>query len=268
MVGKAAEGAIEVVSCGKGPPVFFIPGIGLTAPVFHDQFESMWKDWSLFAIHAPGHGRSKPPKSTTTAALSNTIAETIEVLGLREPVHVVASCFGTVAAQHLAAFRPELVASLTLCGAFSEELALPPIPPEGLSAKDVAALTLAASQSLAADFDSLLGVSENAGRRETIQQARDLLLASQRANPAVGMRYLNEVLTLRPSAWANTITAPTLFVVGTRDTVISPQSSHKAAARLKNARVMEIPEAGHYPFLTHSSLFNSGLRDFLRTVAP
>jgi pimeloyl-ACP methyl ester carboxylesterase len=266
MVGDTPETGVEVVSCGDGPPVLFVPGIGLTAPVFHEQFKLLSSDWSVLAIHAPGHGRSKPPRIATTAALADKIAETLLLLGVRRPIHVVASCFGTVAVQHLAAHRPDLIASLTLCGAFSEELAMAPFPTEGLSAKDIAGLTEAAAKSLSADFDHLIGASENAELRPIIEQARHLLLSSQRASPVVGMRYLNEVLTLRPSEWAQAIVAPTLFVVGTLDTVVAPQASVKAAARMQRARVLEIAGAGHYPFLTHASVFNAGLIDFLRNV--
>jgi pimeloyl-ACP methyl ester carboxylesterase len=267
MVGATPETGIEVVSCGQGQPVLFIPGIGLTAPVFYEHFKSMWPDWSVLAIHAPGHGRSKSPKSATIAALADTIAETLRLLELRRPIHVVASCFGTVVAQHLAAHRPDLVASLTLCGAFSEDFAMPSVPVDGLSARDVAALTQAAQQSLAAGLYSLLTAPENTDRRAIITEARNLPLASQRASPAIGMRYLNEVRTLHPSEWAAAIVAPMMFVVGTLDTVVAPHASARAAARIRDARVQEIAHAGHYPFLTHPSLFNSALIGFLESVS-
>ncbi|MFY9822105.1 MAG: alpha/beta fold hydrolase, partial [Thermoanaerobaculia bacterium] len=266
MIGRTAETAVEVVSCGTGAPVLFLPGIGLTAPVFYHQFEALWPDWSVLTIHAPGQGRSKPPKQATIAALADTIAETLYRFGLRRPVHIVGSCFGTVVAQYLAAHRPELVASLTLCGTLAEDVEMSLLPADGLSAEALAALTEGAVQSLAADFDPLLEAPANADRREAIEEARRLLLASQRASAAVGMRYLNEVLRLRPSEWAPAITAPTFFVAGTLDTIVGSEASLKSAALIPNARVLRIADAGHYPFLTHSSQFNPALLDFLRSV--
>ncbi|MEK9281145.1 amino acid adenylation domain-containing protein [Bradyrhizobium sp. ISRA442] len=265
-VGKNADALIEVASRGSGPPVLFLPGIGLTAPVFHEQFKRLSSDWSLFALHPPGHGRSKAPKSTAISALADTIADTLHQLGLNRPVHIVASCFGTVPAQYLGAHHADLVASLTLCGAVAEDLAVPAIPLEGLSVKEAAALTKAAADSLSADFERLLGVPENAPRREVIESARRLLLNSQRASPAVGMRYLNEILSLRPSEWAPKIAAPTLFITGTCDTVVAPAVSVSIAGKMPNARVLRIANAGHYPFLTHASEFNSELTNFLKSV--
>jgi len=34
----------------------------------------------------------------------------------------------------------------------------------------------------------------------------------------------------------------------------------------ERARALEIASAGHYPFLTHSSVFNAGLIEFLGSV--
>jgi amino acid adenylation domain-containing protein len=266
MIGRTAETAVEVVSCGTGAPVLFLPGIGLTAPVFHQQFEALWPDWSVLTLHAPGQGRSKPPKQATIAALADTIVETLWRFDLRRPVHIVGSCFGTVVAQYLASHRPDLVASLTLCGTLAEDADMSLLPADGLSAEALAALTEGAAQSLAADFDPLLAAPANAGRREAIEEARRLLLASQRASAAIGMRYLNEVLKLRPSEWAPAITAPTFFVAGTLDTVVDPEASLRSAALIPKARILRIADAGHYPFLTHASEFNPALLEFLGSV--
>ncbi|TWA15289.1 amino acid adenylation domain-containing protein [Sinorhizobium medicae] len=265
-VGKSEDALIEIVSRGSGPPVLFLPGIGLTAPVFHEQFTSLSPNWSLFALHPPGHGRSRAPKSVSIAMLADTIAETLSRLGLDRPVHVVASCFGTVPALFLGAHRPELVASLTLCGAVAENLEVPSIAPEGLSLKEAAALSKAAAESLSADFEHLSNVPENASCRETIEAARKLLLHSQRASPAVGMRYLNEILSLRTSKWAPKIEAPTLLIAGTCDTVVSPSVSVDLAAKMPNARLLMIENAGHYPFLTHANEFNSEITGFLKSA--
>lgn len=266
LVRLSAFATVEVLSCGQGPTLLLIPGIGLTAPVFHTQFEAFWPDWRVVAIHAPGHGRSSPPKRATTEALAESIEDALRLLAVERPVHVVASCFSTIVAQYLAARRPELVASLTLCGASSEGVAVPTIPPEGLSARDVAQLTEAASKSLVADFDALVRAPQNSNITGHIEESCRLLLASQKASPAVGMKYLNEVLSLRPSEWARDIAAPTLFVAGALDTVVPPEAALASAANFRNARVMEIANAGHYPFLTHPAAFNSGLASFLGSI--
>jgi pimeloyl-ACP methyl ester carboxylesterase len=257
---------VEVLSCGVGPTVLFLPAIGLTAPVFYPQFEALCTDWTVIAIHSPGHGRSSVPEKATTVALADTIEGTLIALGITDPVHIVASCFSSVVAQYLAAERPWVVASLTLCGASSEGIAMPAIPPDGLSAKDIARLTEAAAKSLTQDFDRLVEDKRNSHIERHIREACDLLIASQKASPSVGMKYLNEVLTQSPSEWIPRISIPMLFVIGSLDTVVSPDAMRKTASRFSCARVMEIANAGHYPFLTHARTFNSGLMSFLRSI--
>jgi pimeloyl-ACP methyl ester carboxylesterase/acyl carrier protein len=262
---QTASSNVEVLSCGSGPAVLFIPGIGLTAPVFHAQFEALCHAFTVIVIHLPGHGRSSPPKSATTESLAETIESALRRLGTG-PVHIVASCFSTVVGQYLAARRPDLVASLTLCGAASEGVAVPTIPPGGLSKKDVARLREEASNSLVADFEALARAGQNAHIREHIEESCRLLLSSQKASPAVGMKYLNEVLGLRPSEWTPDIIAPILFIIGTLDTVVSQEAMIRTAAKFRGARIVEFASAGHYPFLTHPAQFNAALAEFLRSA--
>ncbi len=263
MVGPSPESATEVVSCGDGRPIICLPGIGLTAPIFHHQYDALTRDRRLLTIHAPGHGRSAPPAHASVDALVETLAETLALMKIEGPVDLIASCFGTVPALRLAHRMPERVRSLCLCGAFSEDEDLAAIPTEGLSAKDIADLTMAAAESLTRDFDGLMDAPENSRRRPQIESARKVLVASQLASPSVGMRYLNNVLSLQPSRWLSAIDAPTLFVTGVLDSVARPAASFSFGAMMPNARVVDIAGAGHYPFLTHPEIFNEALAAFL-----
>jgi pimeloyl-ACP methyl ester carboxylesterase len=81
------------------------------------------------------------------------------------------------------------------------------------------------------------------------------------------MRYLNEVLSLRPSEWVSAISAPTLYIVGALDTIVKPEAQLKAAAGHEGSQTIEIANTGHYPYLTHSSEFNATLVNFLREIS-
>lgn len=258
---------LEVVTCGSGRPILMLPGIGLTAPIFYQQFKSLARTHRLIVIHPPGHGRSAAPAVPTVDALVSTLAQTLEALRLDEPVDVLASCFGTLVALRLAVVAPKLVSSLCLCGAFSENAGLSVVPTDGLTAKQLAEITLAAAKSLAADFDGLLDVAANAERGATIREGRAILLASQRAQPSIGMRYLNGVLSLKPSRWLSEVEKPTTFVTGTLDSVVAPRAAYELAGRMPHASVVEVDCAGHYPFLSHPDLFERVLLRHLQEAA-
>jgi pimeloyl-ACP methyl ester carboxylesterase len=267
LVAPRGEAALEVVTCGTGQPLLMLPGIGLTAPIFHHQFKALSRDHRLIVIHSPGHGRSTAPKTPTVEALVGTLQEALEALRLKRPVDVLASCFGTLVALRLAMAAPHLVHSLCLCGALSENAEFGATPTDGLSAKQLAEITLAAAKSLGADFDGLTEAPANADRRAAIREGRTVLLASQKAQPSVGMRYLNDVLSLTPSQWLSEVRAPTTFIWGTLDSIVGPRAAYELAEQMPHARVVEIEGAGHYPFLSHPDLFERALRRHFHEVA-
>ena len=258
---------IEVVICGTGRPVLMLPGVGLTAPIFHNQFKTFSRDYRLIVVHAPGHGRSAAPKKPKVGALVTTLEKTLRSMGLDQPVDVVASCFGTVVAMRLAIAAPDLVRSMCLCGAFSENSDFSEVPTDGLNAKQLADITLAATNALASDFDALADLHENAERLAEIRQGRSVLLASQKAQPSVGMRYLNDVLSLKPTEWLGAIEIPISFVSGTHDSIVGPNAAHELLGHTRSGRVVEIEGAGHYPFLSHPDLFDRALREHLRQAS-
>jgi len=57
---------------------------------------------------------------------------------------------------------------------------------------------------------------------------------------------------------------PALFLGGSRDRTISPESLGQAAARMPDARVCLIPGAGHVPFISHEEKFLQIIREFLQ----
>ncbi len=56
---------------------------------------------------------------------------------------------------------------------------------------------------------------------------------------------------------------PTLFLGGTRDRTISPESLGQAASLMPNARTCLIPAAGHAPFISHEQEFLGIIREFM-----
>ena len=62
----------------------------------------------------------------------------------------------------------------------------------------------------------------------------------------------------------STCRTPTLFLGGSRDRTISPESLGQAASRMPDARACSIPGAGHALFISHEEEFLQIIREFLQ----
>src|SRR6266511_4080218 len=69
----------------------------------------------------------------------------------------------------------------------------------------------------------------------------------------------------RPDATAvlGQISVPTLVITGMEDELIAPDESVQMAAEIRDARLIQVPDAGHLVNLEQAALVNEGLLDFL-----
>jgi pimeloyl-ACP methyl ester carboxylesterase/acyl carrier protein len=258
---------VEVFVIGQGAPLVFMPAIALTAPVWLKQIEALSDQYCLMVIHAPGYGLSKGIRESNTAGVSRVFSEVLQQLLGSQPAHLVASCFGSIVATHLTRFNPHQVASLTMVGGFYDGADLPPVEADKLSIEEVMQMVQTVSGSLKRDFDTVANQwPTDDPRREEVEKMGLLLVGSQCVSPLVAMRYLNEMMTLSTLEWISRLHVPVSFVFGDLDTVIRPVHAQTMHEALGHSRLIEIKGSGHYPFLTHPSLFNAVLLDFLQQV--
>ncbi|MFY4674877.1 alpha/beta fold hydrolase [Bacillus anthracis] len=256
---------VEVIVSGKGKPILFLPAVALTAPVWIKQFELIRENYQLICIHAPSYGLSKTIKESTTEGVSKVFVEVLDRLNLGEPVNIVASCFGSIAATYLSRFYPEYVSTLSLVGGFYDNSDLPQFEMGNLKIEEIMQMVNTVSESLKVDFDTVMN-NMDASHTDLIadiNKSAALLLNSQCANPLVAMRYLNEMLTLSTLEWLPEIKLPTQCIYGDLDTVVSPERSKVLNDKIPNSKIIEVTGSGHYPFLTHPQIFNSILEGFL-----
>lgn len=256
---------VEVIIAGKGKPILFMPAVALTAPVWIKQFEHLRENYQLICIHAPSYGLSKPIEDSTTEGVSNVFIEVLDRLNLKEPVNIVASCFGSISATYLSRFHPEYVSTLSLVGGFYDNSDLPQIDMKNLKIEEIMQMVSTVSESLKNDFDSVIGNIDSSHTTyiAEIEEYSSLLLNSQCANPLIAMRYLNEMLTLSTFQWLPNIIVPTQCIYGDLDTVVDPKRSMVLNEEIPNSDIVKVNGAGHYPFLTHSDVFNPILENFL-----
>ncbi len=258
---------VEVFVTGEGSPLVLMPAVALTAPVWLKQLESLRAQHRLIVIHAPGYGLSKAIRESTAAGVSRVFSEVLQRLIGAQPAHLVSSCFGSIAAAHLARFHPEQVASLSMVGGFYDGADLPPVTADNLSIEEVMQMIQTVSGSLKLDFDTVAAQwPADDPRRVEAERVGGLLIGSQCANPLVAMRYLNEMITLSTLDWVREIRRPVNFVFGDLDTVIRPVHSQTMHEALAGSGLVEVKGSGHYPFLTHPTEFDAVLTRFVNQV--
>jgi pimeloyl-ACP methyl ester carboxylesterase len=119
--------------------------------------------------------------------------------------------------------------------------------------------------------DTRKGLADFAGRclapgeanfREEI--LKDFQPRENGANLAAGLDYLINT-DLRPQL--SRVPKGALIIQGDQDSIVPPEQSEVIRHYLKDARLVNIPGAGHAPFLTRAEEFNKIMKGFLREGA-
>jgi pimeloyl-ACP methyl ester carboxylesterase len=202
------------------------------------------------------------PYETPTAAdpldfAAEVVEEYCEHEGLVRPAILGSSFGGAVAA--LVALRGRVSPSaLVLAGAVLSRKQIPFATtrfvdvleaPEPL-ARLVSPLAAAVMGGFALDRD---------GRAELVREARHFTGRELKRRLVALMRV--DLLPRLPS-----LAAPALFVHGSRDWLVPPRASRRAAALVPGARFELLRGAGHVPYLSHPGPFNALVSAFLGAV--
>jgi pimeloyl-ACP methyl ester carboxylesterase len=192
------------------------------------------EDFEVLALDLPGHGgRGPAPDGITLGDLAEAVAGSVE-----PGSHLVGFSLGALVAQHLARYRPDLVATLTSVSSVCRRT------------DDERAAVLSRLATAAADFPASVAASLQrwyAGTRtdpELVRQTEATLLANDVKS------YLN---CYRVFATADAeiapelprITVPALAVTGENDPGSTPEMTHRLADALPDCRAVVVPDARH-----------------------
>lgn len=68
------------------------------------------------------------------------------------------------------------------------------------------------------------------------------------------------------SRWVESIVTPTLIIAGSHDKMLHEGHSRALADRMPNAHYVEIPDAGHYPYLEQPEAFEDAVLEFYQQL--
>lgn len=247
---------IEVT--GQGAPLVMLHGWGMHGGVFAGLAQRLARRYIVHRVDLPGHGASARSTFTLDGIVSRLAAR------FEGPVHVLGWSLGGLVAQHWALRQAAQVQQLILvagtpCFTRREDW------PHGMSAHTLAQFGAELEHDPAATLRRFLALQlrGSAQERELLAALRAQL--ASRAEPDMaalrgGLDILREA-DLR--ADLPQLKQPVLLIAGGRDRLTPPQASHAMAAVLPQARLLEIDDAAHVPFLSHAEICASAIEDFL-----
>lgn len=246
---------------GKPPSeLIFLHGWGLHGGVWQDVVPAFADRFRVLVPDLPGYGRSRilPPAYTLNDLVTELVSR------LHAPAVWVGWSLGALVALTAALERPEAVKKLVLVAATPRFVQ----GPDWRCAVSTALLQDFA-QEFAADyartlqrFISLqLGVGTHG--QALLRRLRPLLLA----HGAPPLQVLQAGLTLLRDTDLRSrlveVAAPALVVQGGRDRLVPPAAAEYLARHLPQAQLHIVADAGHAPFLSHTSEFLQQVSAFL-----
>ncbi len=245
--------------CGSGELVVFLHGIGGNRTNWHDQLPSFGEHFHAVSWDGRGYGDSDDYEGPLNFAhFADDLIRLIDHLAV-DRAHLVGLSMGGVIALDCVGRFPDRVATLTLC-------------------------------------DSLPGFSHLTPeqRREFIRLRQEPLLAgkeprdiapivaktliSKAPRPGCFDRLVESISALHKDSYIKTvsgsvnydrppnlesITVPTLIVVGDEDALTPPATSRAMAQRIKGSEMVVIERAGHLSNIEQPEAFNRIVIEFL-----
>jgi (E)-2-((N-methylformamido)methylene)succinate hydrolase len=216
------------------PTLVLLHGVGLDHTMWEPVATLLPGDVEVITPDLPGHGGRPPaPAGVTLAALAEAI-----VADIPAGSHVVGFSLGALVAQHLARYRPDLVATLTsvssVCRRTRDEREAV-LDRLHMAETDFAA---SASASLRRWFDGTDVDPEQVRRTEATLLANDTgsFLRCYRVF-ATGDAEIGPEL--------GRITVPALAITGEHDPGSTPEMTRRLATAMPNCRAVIVPVARH-----------------------
>jgi 3-oxoadipate enol-lactonase len=254
-LGRAARIAVHVT--GKGPLAVLVHGFPLDHRQWLDTLHGpLCSQRTLAAVDLRGHGSSPSSGDPvhTMALLAHDVAAVIRALG-DGPADVVGLSMGGYVAFALWADHRDLVRSLVLTNTRA----------------------IADSAEARTGRDTAIATTVDKGRRALVAGMAEKMLAPG-ADPLLRARLFTMAQSLpvesvvadlrglkerpeRESLLAS-ITVPALVVTGQHDPIASPTESKGFAARIADARFVEIAGAAHLPPMEQPDAFHRAVGDF------
>lgn len=249
---------------GAGPPVVFAHALLWSSTLFRFQMEALPGLYRCISFDFRGQGRSQVTASGYDMdTLTRDAAALIERLHAA-PCHFVGLSMGGFVGLRLALRRPELLRSLCLLGSAADAEPLwnrLKYTVMGMVSRLFGMRPLIAPVMKILFGRSFLGDPSRASLRDSV---RDELLRNDVNGSVLALRGVLR----RPSLMEElpSIHTPTLVISSEEDVAVSPDRSRRTAERIRGARSLVIPGAGHSSTLERPEAVTAALQEFFASA--
>lgn len=260
-------GTLHYEDAGAGPPLVAVHGWAFASGAFADEAARLASTRRVLVPDLRGHGRSSPGVPFGLAELAGDLAALAERLDLERAVLLGWSLGAQVALAALPRLRRRLAGLVlvapTPCFTLRQDW------PHGLPAQSVEVLAHRvrrdAVRAVARFREGAFaqGELDDAGRR----RVASLHAALPAPDPAAALAGLDLLAREDLRAALPAVDLPVLVVHGDRDPICPVGAGRATAAAVPGARLVELPGAGHAPFLSRPDPFRGALDAFLGSLA-
>jgi len=241
------------------PIVLLLHGLGANGSSWTLQFDPLVKEgFRPIAPDTPGFGASPYDGKGWSIQRSAAVMAKLLMDLNSNSAHVVGISMGGTIAQQIALDFPMVVKNLVLVNTYSI------LRPTRLSGWLYFLQRFILVHTLGLPTQAKF-VAARIFPGEDQQVMRELLIEQiNQADPRAYRAAMRSLGFFKSTPRLSQITVPTLVVTGDRDTTVSVASQRKLAEKIKGAKHVFIPDAGHAVTIDQPDLFNKELLDFLR----
>jgi pimeloyl-[acyl-carrier protein] methyl ester esterase len=250
-------------SSGAGAPLVLLHGWGMNLAVFEALRTRLAQHYSVTVLDLPGHGRSPWPDDCTPEQQLQLIGAELPPqvtligwsLGGQLALQLAAQPARSVRRMVLMATTPRFVATSdwphglpeTLLQQFAQQLEFDPAGTVGQFLE----LQVRADRAGAATLATLRASLERHGWAQPAALRADLALLAS-----------TDLRTMAPG-----VQVPALAIAGQADRITPPLAAAALVHLLPQAQLLELPRAGHAPFLSQGETVAASIRRFIEASA-
>jgi non-heme chloroperoxidase len=291
--------SLEVVDWGgSGPPLVFLAGLGNTAHVFDNFAPKFVPQYHAYGITRRGFGASSSPipndSNYTADQLGDDVLKVMDVLGVKKPVLIGHSIAGEELSSIGSRFPDKVAGLIYLDAGYAYALYSPEFGDRELDAKDLKnALNAFLTAQSGADEKSMIASIANVLSEirlvqkdlETFQRQFELLPPPPDSGTSPVVPFAPPAIIRGEQKYTN-IQVPILAIFASPDSSANlpkmPEDKKaefialdqaesaaqaKAFEKLKSAKVVILPNADHFVFLSNEQEVEKDINDFLATLS-
>jgi len=274
--------ALEYNPDRGGVPVIYIHGIASSVLFWENgtQLTPILNERHWFSLSLPGHwpahfGANFAESDLTAERITAWLAAAIRQMVGDQPVMLVGHSTGGFAVLALAAQNPGLATAVISLSGFVQGRwggilrPLQLLARGGLIGRALFKFNMTLSSLTPAIYHQVSGLYASDRRAyfayPGLREATTRLQAAARQLDLKGLAaYFSRMPDVDIQSWLPRISVPVLALTGDADRIVPPQQARQIAAGVPGATRVELPGAGHMPFVERPEAYGAVMQDWLR----